>query len=68
MSVKATVYSNGPVVVVGDIEVLDGEGKAYPGIGEKVAFCRCGLSANKPFCDGTHAKEGFTHEAVAPDA
>ena len=68
MSVKATVYSNGPVVVVGDIEVCDGDGKPYPGIGEKVAFCRCGLSANKPFCDGAHAKEGFTHEAIAPDA
>jgi CDGSH-type Zn-finger protein len=27
---------------------------------ETVALCRCGGSANKPFCDGTHAKNGFS--------
>ena len=28
--------------------------------GEKVYLCRCGFSANKPFCDGSHKREGWT--------
>jgi CDGSH-type Zn-finger protein len=34
------------------------EGKKYPA-SPQYALCRCGQSANKPFCDGTHAKVGF---------
>ena len=49
---------NGPLMVYGNITVKDKEGKAVQR--HKVtAFCRCGASANKPFCDGTHAKIGF---------
>jgi len=34
------------------------EGAKYPDK-ENYALCRCGGSANKPFCDGTHNKNGF---------
>jgi CDGSH-type Zn-finger protein len=57
---------NGPYDITGDVEILDGEGKKL-GNSEAipVALCRCGHSGNKPFCDGSHAREGFTSEIRA---
>ena len=49
---------NGPLLVSGGVRVLDAEG-AVLYEGEKAALCRCGGSGNKPFCDGTHKKNGF---------
>jgi uncharacterized Fe-S cluster protein YjdI len=49
---------NGPLLVSGGVRVLDAEG-ALLYEGEKAALCRCGGSSNKPFCDGTHKKNGF---------
>lgn len=64
---KIIVNSNGSLKVEGDFEVFDKNGNPY-GLGGRtaVSFCRCGLSNNKPFCDGSH-KEHFEHEAVAFD-
>jgi CDGSH-type Zn-finger protein len=60
-----TVNNNGSLKVDGSFEVRDKEGNLYDlGGREIVSFCRCGLSANKPFCDGSH-KGHFEHEAVA---
>ncbi len=53
-----TIIKNGPFVVTGDAELKDMAGDSYPAA-EKLALCRCGASANKPFCDGTHGKVGF---------
>jgi CDGSH-type Zn-finger protein len=53
---------NGPYLVRGPVKMLDVEGKPSELPGEVVASCRCGGSATKPFCDGTHAKIGFASE------
>jgi polyisoprenoid-binding protein YceI len=55
---KITVLDNGPLLVEGEIELKDQSGNAIPVSGQPCALCRCGLSKNKPFCDGSHAKAG----------
>lgn len=62
---KIIINSNGSIKVDGDFEILDSKGNAYGLQGRTiVSLCRCGLSGNKPFCDGSH-REKFQHEAVA---
>lgn len=64
---KIIVNPNGSLKVEGDFEIVDSTGKAYGLQGRTVlSLCRCGLSKNKPFCDGAH-KENFAHEATAFD-
>jgi CDGSH-type Zn-finger protein len=54
-----TPTDNGPNVVKGTFRLVDVEGNEIEFKGKSVALCRCGGSAQKPFCDGTHAKIGF---------
>ena len=62
---KITVNNNGSLKIEGDIEMVDKNGNAYNlGGREVISVCRCGLSQNKPFCDGSH-KGHFEHEAIA---
>jgi CDGSH-type Zn-finger protein/uncharacterized Fe-S cluster protein YjdI len=50
--------TNGPLHVTGNFTVLNGRGEPiYQGT--DASFCRCGASANKPFCDDTHSNIGF---------
>ncbi|CAM4247977.1 MULTISPECIES: CDGSH iron-sulfur domain-containing protein [Gillisia] len=59
------VNNNGSLKVTGDFEIVDKEGNVYDLAGRDViSLCRCGLSQNKPFCDGAH-RNHFEHEAVA---
>jgi len=64
MAVKATVFNNGPVRLEADdpaeLVLLDANGARFGLAGRRViGLCRCGLSANKPFCDGAHNRQGF---------
>jgi CDGSH-type Zn-finger protein/uncharacterized Fe-S cluster protein YjdI len=49
---------DGPLKVVGALEICSGTGRTVTRATENF-LCRCGGSANKPFCDGTHRKNGF---------
>ncbi len=49
---------NGPIIARGAFHLVDGGGSRCSRY-EKAAFCRCGQSRNKPFCDGSHAAAGF---------
>ncbi|MEJ8756125.1 CDGSH iron-sulfur domain-containing protein [Pontibacter sp. H259] len=64
---KITVNNNGSLRIEGEFEIVDKDGNPY-GLGGRtlVSVCRCGLSKNKPFCDGSH-KGHFEHDAQAFD-
>lgn len=49
---------NGPLQVSGNLEICAGTGRAVART-TAVKLCRCGHSANKPFCDGSHMRVGF---------
>jgi CDGSH-type Zn-finger protein/uncharacterized Fe-S cluster protein YjdI len=53
---------NGPLVVRGNLEIISGTGRVVARV-TKARLCRCGGSANKPFCDNTHARIGFKSTA-----
>lgn len=59
------VNNNGSLRIEGNFEIVDKDGNVYDlGGRDVVSLCRCGLSANKPFCDGSH-RNHFEHDAVA---
>jgi uncharacterized Fe-S cluster protein YjdI len=49
---------NGPLMVYGNVTVKDSSGTLTKK-NNATAFCRCGGSGNKPYCDGSHRKNGF---------
>jgi len=58
---KATIeiMPNGPLIIKACSEIHDSSGSALESKAV-VALCRCGASANKTYCDGTHSEIGFT--------
>jgi CDGSH-type Zn-finger protein len=59
---------NGPLVVTGPVRIIDHMGNEFivPPGKDNVALCRCGASASKPFCDGSHRACGFLASNLAP--
>jgi CDGSH-type Zn-finger protein len=68
-AIKIGVRNNGPLRIEGEgIEIQDQDGKAFGLAGRTVvSLCRCGHSANKPFCDGSHNKNAFQSVCEARD-
>ncbi|PSQ86191.1 MAG: hypothetical protein BRD42_06065 [Bacteroidetes bacterium QS_3_64_15] len=54
---RISLFPNGPLLVHGDAELLDGDGDTLL-TDTRMALCRCGRSGNRPLCDGSH-DEGF---------
>ena len=64
---QLTIKPNGPVLVPGPLTLLDPTGKVHAiPAGKMIALCRCGGSTMKPYCDGTHGRNGFQAMGEAP--
>ena len=55
---KVEVLENGPLLIYGTLKVKEKDGGEETK-NKTTAFCRCGASNNKPYCDGTHVKINF---------
>lgn len=60
-NVKITCRPNGPLMVEGSVSIVDSAGNPVPVDPSRpmIALCRCGHSGRKPFCDGSHGREGW---------
>ncbi|MCU7722872.1 CDGSH iron-sulfur domain-containing protein [Actinoplanes sp. KI2] len=70
MSTTIIPYENGPLIVRGDFELRTPSGEPIDPGRDTIALCRCGKSAIKPFCDGTHRlirfRAGVDRDTPAP--
>lgn len=57
--VEIVACTNGPLLVRGEIDLRSSDGEPVAQNRRTVALCRCGVSAIKPFCDGTHKLVNF---------
>ena len=57
---------NGPLFVRGHVRIVDPEGRLIRD-DTRLALCRCGGSANKPFCDRSHRRIGFSTEPAGEE-
>jgi CDGSH-type Zn-finger protein/uncharacterized Fe-S cluster protein YjdI len=62
---KITPTKDGPLMVEGALEICAASGRTVSRV-TKTWLCRCGHSKDKPFCDGSHKKAGFTDPGDLP--
>ena len=68
MPSKITVNKNDPLLIEGEFSICYPQGNIYSLAGRTlISLCRCGISANQPFCDGSHNQVGFQLELVTND-
>ena len=71
-TIEITVNNDGPLrISATEIVLKDAAGQKFDlGGREVISLCRCGQSAKKPFCDGSHRNAGFQStveaEALSP--
>ena len=58
-------HNNGPYEVRGKVKIVTEGGRELQSEQTEAWLCRCGHSASKPFCDGTHKKVGFQSDLDA---
>jgi CDGSH-type Zn-finger protein/uncharacterized Fe-S cluster protein YjdI len=63
---QVQVLKDGPLIVQGTQRITHADGREEL-VETKAAYCRCGASGKKPFCDGSHTRIGFRDEASADD-
>jgi CDGSH-type Zn-finger protein len=61
-SASIVVCPDGPILIRGDFKIVTPSGEPVPRQRKTVALCRCGASAIKPYCDGTHKMINFRTE------
>jgi len=59
LPVEVAVLDDGPLFVKGGIPITAADGTTHE-VRNRVTLCRCGASANKPYCDGAHGEAGFS--------
>jgi len=68
---QITACTDGPLLVRGAVDIVGDDGEPLHNPRRTVALCRCGASAIKPWCDGTHKLVRFTtadHPPAPPSA
>lgn len=61
---EVELLPDGPLMVKDRCVVRHSDGRVEERV-RTTAFCRCGASATKPYCDGSHRRTGFTDKEQA---